>query len=162
MVSAAAVDYLLGLPLSRTVTAEGRSYRLVHGSPSDPLIGSMRPDTERRVLARELERCDESCVLCGHTHMAMLLEMGGKTIANAGTVGQPRDGDYRSQCALIEDGRFRFERVAYDLDALAYDYQRSAMPEEAKRKWLRDTRRGIVEEHGLQLGPFSPQTQRPR
>jgi putative phosphoesterase len=162
MVGAATMEYLLGLPLSSTVAVEGQSYRLVHGSPSDPLSGSLRPDTDRRVLARELEQCNESCVLCGHTHMAMLLELGGKTIVNAGTVGQPRDGDYRAQCTLIEEGRFRFERVEYDLDALATDYQRSAMPEEAKRKWLRDTRRGIVEEHGLQLGPFSPQMQRSR
>ena len=159
MVGAAGLDYLLGLPLACTVKVEGRSCRLVHGSPSDPLSGSLRPDTDSQVLARELEQCDEVCVLCGHTHMAMMLALGGKTIANAGTVGQPRDGDYRAQCALIEDGRVRFERVEYDLDALADDYQRSAMPEEAKHKWLRDTRRGIVEEHGLQLGPFSP---RPR
>ena len=160
-VDTAALDYLLGLPLSLTATRDGISCLLVHGSPSDPLSGSLRPYTDSQVLAREVEQCDESRILCGHTHMAMLLKLGGKTIVNAGTVGQPRDGDYRAQCVLVEDGRVRFERVEYDLDALAYDYQRAAMPEAAKRKWLRDTQRGIVEEHGLQLGPFSNQTQRP-
>ena len=152
MVGAAALDYLLGLPLALTATGDGVSYRLVHGSPSDPLSGSLRPDTDRQVLAREVGQCQEACILCGHTHMAMMLELCGETIVNAGTIGQPRDGDYRAQCVLIERGRVRFERVEYDLDALAYDYQRSAMPEEEKRKWLRDTRRGIVEEHGLGSG----------
>jgi len=160
-VDAAALDYLLGLPLSVTATRDGVGYLLVHGSPSDPLSGSLRPDTDPLVLCQEVAQMDQGCALCGHTHMAMSLEVCGKRIVNAGTVGQPRDGDYRAQCAVIEGGGVRFARVAYDLEALAYDYQQSSMPEAQRQKWLRDTRRGIVEEHGLQLGPFSPQTGQP-
>lgn len=156
LVDAAYVDYLLGLPLSLTVACDGVSHFLVHGSPSVPLSGYLRPHTDRQVLDREAAQRNEDCILCGHTHMAMLLEVGGKKIVNAGTIGQPRDGDSRAQCVLIEDGEYRFERVAYDLDALAHDYRLSVMPEEQKQKWFRNTQRGFWDEHGLQLGPFSP------
>jgi len=109
------------------------------------------PDAYRVGLAK----CTADIILCAHTHVAMVERFDGKTIVNTGTVGQPRDGDYRAQCMIYEDGRFRFERVDYDLAALARDYDRSPLPRPVKEDWLRYTRQGIVDVHGLQLGPFS-------
>ena len=88
--------------------------------------------------------------------MAMRLEIDGKLVANPGTIGQPRDGDYRSQCIVIEDGQIQYHRVDYDLDLLAQDYQHSAMNPAQAEIWLSYTCNGIVDVHGLQLGPFSP------
>ena len=88
--------------------------------------------------------------------MAMQLEIDGKLVANPGTIGQPRDGDYRAQCIVIEDGQIQYHRVDYDLDLLAQDYQHSAMNPEQADIWFFYTRNGIVDVHGLQLGPFSP------
>ncbi|MCZ6676227.1 MAG: metallophosphoesterase family protein [Candidatus Poribacteria bacterium] len=149
------LEYLLNLPTSISVTIDRTSYLLVHGSPSDHLSGALWPHTEASILQETVDSCREDSILCGHTHMAMVLEVGGKTIVNTGTIGQPRDGDYRAQCMLIEDGVFRLERVDYDLVALAHDYERATLPDQIKVDWLRYTRQGIVEVHGLQLGPFS-------
>ncbi len=109
------------------------------------------PEAYRAALAD----CAADVILSGHTHIAMIEPFDGKLVVNTGTIGQPRDRDYRAQCMLYEDGRFRFERVDYDLDALACDYERSPLPDDVKRTWLDYTRRGVVDVHGVQLGPFS-------
>ena len=69
---------------------------------------------------------------------------------------EPRDGDYRAQCVVIEDGTARFERVDYDLNSLQREYRRSGLPEALAATWFDYTRRGVVDVHGLQRGPLSP------
>ena len=154
-VAAAEIDYLRALPASLSVQADGSAYRLVHGSPRDPLAGRLEPSTPTDALLTALDGCDESHILCGHTHIAMVTQAAGKRIINTGTIGQPRDGDYRAQCMVVDDGKLRFERVDYDLEGLEEDYAASCLPQAVNAEWVDYTRRGVVDVHGLQLGPFS-------
>ena len=174
------IAWLDGLPESVTLELDGRSALLIHGTPADPLSGKLfplehtgagppgpspsgdsvpelspadSPDAYRAALANGAA----DVILSGHTHVAMVERFEGKTVVNTGTVGQPRDRDYRAQCMVYERGRFRFERVDYDLAALARDYERSSLPDEVKRTWLGYTRRAVLPMHGVQLGPFSGQ-----
>ena len=147
--------YLLNLPQSVSVNINGVSYHLVHGSPQNPLSGSLKPNSDSEYLREAVNCVDADVIICGHSHMAMIVPVGDKTIVNVGTVGQPRDGDFRAQCMVLEDGIFRFDRIAYDLTALKNDYVNSSLPEELQREWFNYTQRGLVEVHGLQLGPFS-------
>ena len=149
------IGYLANLPESYRITIDGRSYHLVHGSPQDPLRGSLKPDSEPEYLQEALDNTDGDVILCGHTHKAMILSFRGKSVVNVGTVGQPRDGDFRAQCMVIEDGVFHFDRVAYSLAELEEDYVNSTLPKELQQDWLDYTQRGVVDVHGLQLGPFS-------
>jgi diadenosine tetraphosphatase ApaH/serine/threonine PP2A family protein phosphatase len=41
---------------------------------------------------------------------------GRKTICNVGSVGQPRDGDWRACYVLFDGETIRFRRVEYDVD----------------------------------------------
>ena len=147
--------WLLDLPMSLTVTVDGLSYFLVHASPQDPLRGSLWPDAEPAQFEEALDIAGTDRVLFGHSHMAFVNQIDGRLLVNAGTIGQPRDGDYRAQCMLIEDGAIRFERVDYDLEALRRDYAQSSLPDDIVETWFRYTQQGVVDVHGLQLGPFS-------
>jgi diadenosine tetraphosphatase ApaH/serine/threonine PP2A family protein phosphatase len=40
---------------------------------------------------------------------------GDKAIVNVGSVGQPRDGDPRASCVVVDDGTVNFLRVDYDI-----------------------------------------------
>ena len=40
-----------------------------------------------------------------------------KTIVNVGSVGQPRDGDWRACYVLLDGDAIQFRRVDYDIDA---------------------------------------------
>ena len=125
--------------------------------PTSPGNGveATRPTDSPDAYRSGLANCAADAILSGHTHVAMVEHCYGKAIVNTGTVGQPRDADPRAQCMIYEDVAFRFVRVEYDLDALALDYERSSLPDDVKRTWIDYTRRGVVDVHGVQLGPFS-------
>ncbi len=56
---------------------------------------------------------------------------------------------------VIEKSKLTERLPEYDLDALEDDYRQSDVPTEVQETWNRYTRQGVVEVHGLQLGPFS-------
>jgi putative phosphoesterase len=148
-------DYLGNLPSTLSKEVDGQTLLLLHGSPQDPISIGLKPTTDAETLEAAAAMTSEEVILCAHTHMAMKLEVGGTTILNTGTIGQPRDGDYRAQCWLMQDGEFQFRRVDYALDALEADYRRSNIPPNIQDDWIRYTRQGIVEVHGLQVGPYT-------
>ena len=80
----------------------------------------------------------DGCCFQGHTHVPGIFteqsageryaffdpeEMGqgyrpdGKVLCNVGSVGQPRDGDWRACYVLVDEGTIRFRRVEYDVEA---------------------------------------------
>ena len=146
--------YLESLPASLTVQADGRSYLLTHNLPGHAGYVYLRQG--RAPFEEAAKNLREDGLLFGHSHTAFILQVDQRAIVNVGTVGQPRDGDPRAQCMLLEGGQFRFERVEYDLAALEADFRRTQVWKgENLEKWIRWTVSGIVDVHGLQLGPFS-------
>ena len=69
---------------------------------------------------------------CGHTHVQKLVDFGGKTFCNPGSVGQPRDGDPRAAFAVLDGERISLHRVAYDIDRTVAAMQAAGFHEE----WL--------------------------
>jgi putative phosphoesterase len=115
--------FLARLPLTLSVTLEGKRYFLVHGSPRDPLDEYLPVEAE--AWRARLEGIEADFVCVGHTHIPMDLEVDGRRIINPGSVGQPRDGDPRASYAIIEDGEVSFHRVAYNITA-AVEQMRTA------------------------------------
>lgn len=70
----------------------------------------------------------------GHTHKPWHREVGGIHFANAGSVGRPKDGDWRAGYVLVSmDGDgvgVEFMRVAYDVDRAADGIQASELPDD--------------------------------
>ena len=107
--------FLARMPVTTRLTLEGRAYFLVHGTPRDPLdeyLGDDRPGWESR-----LRYIESDFVLCGHTHVPLVLKLDNTTVVNPGSVGQPRDGDPRAAFAIIERGEISLHRVEYDVAA---------------------------------------------
>jgi putative phosphoesterase len=67
-------------------------------------------------------------VVYGHTHVPFVRELGGLTVANSGSVGQPHDGDPRASYLMLESGHAVIRRVAYDLDKEVSRLRRSDLP----------------------------------
>lgn len=84
---------------------------LVHGGWQDPLDQYVQP-SEACFADRE-----GPAFASGHSHVACLWTGGGKTYCNPGSVGQPRDGDWRAAFATWDGAAFALHRVPYDLDA---------------------------------------------
>jgi diadenosine tetraphosphatase ApaH/serine/threonine PP2A family protein phosphatase len=73
-------------------------------------------------------------VAFGHTHKPWHRAVDGIHFVNTGSVGRPKDGDWRAGYVLIDlDGEsvaVEFVRVEYDLERAASAIRESALPNE--------------------------------
>jgi putative phosphoesterase len=122
--------FLSRLPVSRAVTLDNTRYLLVHATPRDPLDEYAPPDAD--FWARRLQNVEADVVCVGHTHQPYVLEVGDKLVINPGSVGQPRDGDPRASCAVIEDFKVDLKRFEYPVEDTIATIQGSSLPESAK------------------------------
>lgn len=108
-----------------------RSY-LTHGSPDDRLWEYVDPATHGDLLGHYLTKLGVGAIGLGHTHVPYVWEDDGKVVFNPGSVGQPRDGDWRASFAeaTVEGGRLRVEvkRVEYDREAAAAKIRAAGLP----------------------------------
>lgn len=125
------LDFIANLPRTRR---EG-ALLFVHGSVRNPINEYVFPEDvyNSRKMEKLFSMIHRLCFQ-GHTHVAGVFtadmcfhrpeEIGfrmelpqDKVMINVGSVGQPRDGDWRSCYAILEDNVVHFRRVEYDVDA---------------------------------------------
>ena len=118
------------------------AFLFVHGSPRDPtreyIFKQDFQDREKMddIFSAPAEGAWRVC-FAGHTHHPGIFEqnstyhfyepsqVGGsydlgtgdsRILVNVGSVGQPRDGDWRASYVVVEDNRIHFCRLTYDLE----------------------------------------------
>ena len=111
------VGYLGAMPLTLNFELDGIKICMAHASPRDPLYRYITPEITDRELEMELEGVETDLVLLGHSHLPMCRKIGGKTVVNPGSVGQPRDGIPMASYAVVEDGGVELKRAEYDVGA---------------------------------------------
>jgi diadenosine tetraphosphatase ApaH/serine/threonine PP2A family protein phosphatase len=82
----------------------------VHGGPDDP------QDQYIYTVSEKIFPQAVKLLFSGHTHVQILVDFEGKIYCNPGSVGQPRDGDFRAAYATLDNGKVNLHRVAYDID----------------------------------------------
>jgi diadenosine tetraphosphatase ApaH/serine/threonine PP2A family protein phosphatase len=116
---------------------DGRLF--VHGSARNPLNEYVFPEDiyNQRKMERIFALVERYCFQ-GHTHVPGIFTEqapddlyqfnspeeiefvhkldGRKTLCNVGSVGQPRDGDWRACYILLDGETIRYRRVEYDID----------------------------------------------
>ncbi|MBJ7458482.1 MAG: metallophosphoesterase family protein [Thermoleophilaceae bacterium] len=88
-----------------------------HASPGSDMIGFTDQPAETDGAAAE-SAYEANTIVCGHTHIQFIREVGVLEIVNPGSVGLPFDGDRRAAYALLApDGSFELRRVDYNFEA---------------------------------------------
>lgn len=122
--------------------------RFVHGfPPRSALIYQFQVTDAKK--ARIMTRLDERICFIGHTHTLELfaflgdrlsarkrlegsqqLDPGRKYLVNVGSVGQPRDGDFRAKYVLLHVGENRIDTrcVSYDAEATVAKMRSAGWP----------------------------------
>lgn len=152
MLSPRTLDWLGGLPVSLVVGP----CLLVHGAPPDSVTTYLFQLGDRR-LARLLEDMPQPFCCVGHTHELKLVSLtdGGlerrelgrgllelpparRHLFNAGSVGQPRDGDRNAKYVILDSDAVTLEVrfVAYDAEATAAKIRARGLPEINARRLL--------------------------
>ena len=109
---------------------------LVHGTPTLNTLywTEDRPDSFCKKMADSAGTKEGDLMAFGHTHKPWTREVEGVRFVNTGSVGKPKDGDWRAGYVLIEagdDGFFvEYARVEYDLDKAMEGIRGSELPDE--------------------------------
>ena len=124
------LEFLAHLPRTRR---EG-DLLFVHGSVRNPVNEYVFPEDvyNRRKMEKLFSMIQQTCFQ-GHTHVPGVFtsemtflrpedidnryQIGNeKAMINVGSVGQPRDGDWRSCYVILEDDWITFRRIEYNVD----------------------------------------------
>jgi putative phosphoesterase len=105
------LDWLRSLPPR---WADG-DLSVVHAGPDD-VWQSVAAITSDEELTRVYAPLGSKLVVYGHIHQPYVRRLATFTIANAGSVGLPYDGDPRASYLLIDEDRLEIRRVEYDID----------------------------------------------
>jgi|Deesub1362A_J573_1020465.scaffolds.fasta_scaffold00029_163 putative phosphoesterase len=123
--------FLQQLPPTLRLRAGGFEILLTHGSPrrlDEYLYEAMPAEQLREVL----QQAEAGVLIVGHTHRPYHRQIEGRHLINAGSVGQPRDGDPRAAYVQVEftgdQLRVEIVRVNYDVEAAAVELVRSGLP----------------------------------
>jgi putative phosphoesterase len=110
---------------------DGKRLLLVHGSPRkiNEYLFEDRPVSSFQRLAAS---SDADIIVFGHTHRPYTKLVDGVLFVNAGSVGKPKDGDWRACYALIEPTAVQpvtFVRLEYDVSTVAAAIRASELPD---------------------------------
>jgi putative phosphoesterase len=121
--------YLRTLKPEIRFEADGKRVLLVHGSPRkmNEYLFEDRPLSSFQRLA---DSSDADLIVFGHTHKPYVKEVGRVTFLNVGSVGKPKDGEWRACYALITEGTPAFRRVEYDVRQAAAAIRATELPHE--------------------------------
>lgn len=97
----------------------------VHGSPRriNEYLFPDRPDSS---FLHMMQNEEANVLVCGHTHIPFAREVGTLKVINDGSVGLPKDGNWKAYWALIEieEGfKVSFQRSSYDRELLREGYR---------------------------------------
>ncbi len=114
----------------------GPTVALVHAHSANALI-YVTEDRSDDFLLRMAQQAGLKAgdVLCfGHTHRPWHRTVNGIHFVNTGSVGRPKDGDWRAGYVLLEAGAgdpgVEFVRVPYDMEATIAGIREARLPED--------------------------------
>ena len=114
----------------------GPTVMLMHGNNvlNTVYMTADRSDAQLEKMAIALGAKVGDVVAFGHTHIAWHREVAGVHFVNTGSVGRPKDCDWRAGYTLLDvgDGGVRVEhtRVGYDIDATIREITAAGLPHE--------------------------------
>jgi len=111
--------------------ADGKRALLVHGSPRkiNEYLFEDRPLSSFQRLAAS---SNADIIVYGHTHKPYTRLVDNVLFVNVGSVGKPKDGDWRACYAILDTAtaEVHFVRVEYDIHLVTQAIRESELPDE--------------------------------
>jgi predicted phosphodiesterase len=131
-------DWLASLPFS---------LRLGNGAPQDALLvvhanpksddEHLWPDAPDELLERVTDGVPERTIAFGHLHLPYVRFWRDRLFVNVASAGLPKDGDARAGYAILTQRpggwEVKHRRVAFDVEKVVEDIEKSGMPERKRR-----------------------------
>ena len=116
--------------------AAGPTLILVHGTPTLNTVywTEDRPDSFCVQMASLAGAKTADVIAFGHTHLPWHRQVEGIHFVNTGTVGRPKDGDWRAGYTMLEIGDSKvtvdYLRVEYDVERAMRGIRESELPDD--------------------------------
>jgi len=133
--------YLASLPFRIDIRPfgghlSGPTVTLIHGNQTlnTVYVTEDRADAFLEKMARDVAARAEDVICFGHTHKPWQRVVDGIQFINMGSVGRPKDGDWRACYVLLSvepsAAHVEFVRVPYDIDEAVRAIRASELPDE--------------------------------
>ena len=125
-------EYLRSLHFDVRLDADGKRLLLVHGSPRR-INEYLFEDRPLPSFARLAAAANADVILFGHTHKPYTKLVDHVWFVNVGSVGKPKDGDWRACYAIVDPAAAPpavFIRVPYEIERTADAIRHSDLPHE--------------------------------
>ena len=144
------LEWLRGLPNERRIWSDDTLVLICHASPGS-ITSGLSTDLDPTVTVERVTRTDARVIVCGHTHVADMRELGRKLIVNPGSCGYSFDGDPAAGWAMLtipdapedaDDGDEAFDaalpqaslfRARYDAETAAEEVSARGLPGDVYR-----------------------------
>lgn len=100
---------------------------LVHASPGD-LWRAPAPEASDTELESTYGQLGRPVTVYAHIHQPYIRDLGGRTVANTGSVSLSYDGDQRASYLLFDDTKPSIRRVSYDIDEELHALSNCGLP----------------------------------
>lgn len=124
--------FLSSLPVARGLKIEGISIYAVHATMRNPLYEYLYPEESDESFEDAFPDLFADFVFCGHTHVQFSKDLSLCKLVNPGSVGQPRDGDWRTSFCILDTSErtFEFGRAEYPVERFERRIREEGYPEE--------------------------------
>lgn len=111
------LKYLLSLKRRLSIEVEGRKLKLIHGSPFNDDEYVYPHEAHKGMLLE----ADADILILGHTHVPFVRRFKEGLIVNPGSVGQPRDLNWKASYGIYDSRTNEVEiyRIPYDVEKVA-------------------------------------------
>ena len=110
-------NWLRRLPAERRLVVDETMILFCHASPGSQTAG-LGPEVDAAAIVERVTRTDARVVICGHTHVADVRDLGWKLVVNPGSCGYAFDDDPGAAWAILtvagESVSAEMRRTAYD------------------------------------------------
>ncbi len=120
--------FLRRMPTKYELELDGIKFMFAHGSPVS-FFDYINPDITPEKLGEYTSGVTADFLAVGHTHKPAVIKAPNVTVLNPGSVGQPRDSDWRASCMVFDTENKKPEiiRLEYDIETTCRKI-RSSMP----------------------------------
>lgn len=105
------LQFLRDLPRYAERAVGFTGFYIVHAAPTDPLFAYCPENSDRWIA--EVEAIQADALIVGHTHTPFVRTIGGTTIVNPGSLGQPKTGRPSACYGIWEDGTVLLKEYDY-------------------------------------------------
>jgi predicted phosphodiesterase len=123
--------FLFELPFSLHVGSGAAGLLVVHANPKTD-DEHVWPDADEALLERFFEGVEERTIAFGHLHLPYARLWRDRLLVNVASAGLPKDGDPRASYAILtqrpEGWQVKHRRVAFDVEKVVRDIEKSGMP----------------------------------